>query len=305
MNFKTLLFIQLVRFSALQSTTAHQQHHRRNRQVASLTSLNNQRLRQRLDINHLKLPPIEEDAHFSRIIRGGGIQNDDKEQYNISLSPLAFCSIFGFLGGWTQIICNQKFDIFTAMMTGHFLNMSILLAEKQWKEMLWRVCIILSYVGGTAFGRSIEVKYERLQLQPSSKGVEVNQSSVLQQQQRNNAHFKILAPLVFIIFAVADGVTDSAKISLLAFGNGLIYPSVSYALGGTITHLMTGHTTNCSRLIGGKQVHHKGMKTSLCILGSIIAGGVFGTKVLGLLGDEFPYFSILGFFYGCALLLLL
>ena len=192
------------------------------------------------------------------------------------------------------------------MMTGHFLNMSILFAEKQWKEMIWRCCIILSYVSGTIFGRSIEVRYERQLLQSlDDKGIEVQQQQPKQQQRSSNTHFKILAPLVFVIFAIADKMNDKAKITLLCFGNGLIYPSVSYALGGTITHLMTGHTTNVSRLVGGGQVHHKGMKTSLCILGSIIVGGAFGTKVLGLLGDDFPYFSILGFFYGCALLLLL
>jgi len=302
MNLKNWSFIRLVfGFTALQSTTNAQKHHR-HQQVTSL--LNHHRHQHRLDIssspNHY-LPT-------SQITRGGGIQDDDKEQYNISLSPLAFCSIFGFLGGWTQIICNQKFDIFTAMMTGHYLNMSILFAERQWKEMIWRCCIILSYIGGTIFGRSIEVRYERQALQSSDdKGTEVVQQSSVQQkhQRRSNAHFKILAPLVFVIFAIADKMNDKAKITLLCFGNGLIYPSVSYALGGTITHLMTGHTTNVSRLVGGGQVHHKGMKTSLCILGSIIAGGVFGTKVLGLLGDDFPYFSILGFFYGCALLLLL
>ena len=301
MNLKNWFFV--VGFAALQSSTNAQKHHRRH-----LTSLllnhHRHRHQHRLDISSSSNQYIP----TSQITRGGGIQDDDKEQYNISLSPLAFCSIFGFLGGSTQIICNQKFDIFTAMMTGHFLNMSILFAEKQWKEMIWRCCIILSYVSGTIFGRSIEVRYERQALQSiDDKGTEVvNQSSVQRQQQRsNNAHFKILAPLVFVIFAIADKMNDRGKITLLVFGNGLIYPSVSYALGGTITHLMTGHTTNVSRLVGGGQVHHKGMKTSLCILGSIIAGGVFGTKVLGLLGDDFPYFSILGFFYGCAMLLLL
>ena len=298
MNLKNWSFIRLVfGFTALQSTTNAQKHHRQHQQV---TSLLNHHRHQRLDIS-------SSSNHYTPTsrTRGGGIQDDDKEQYNISLSPLAFCSIFGFLGGWTQIICNQKFDIFTAMMTGHFLNMSILFAEKQWKEMIWRCCIILSYVGGTIFGRSIEVRYERQLLQSTdNKGVEVQQSSV-QQQRRSNAHFKALAPLVFVTFAIADKMNERAKITLLCFGNGLIYPSVSYALGGTITHLMTGHTTNVSRLVGGGQVHHKGMKTSLCIIGSVIAGGVFGTKVLGLLGDDFPYFSILGFFYGCAMLLLL
>jgi len=301
MNLKNWFFIRIViGFTALQSiTNAHK--HQHHQQVTSL--LNHHRHRhQRPDI--LSKPCIP----TSQITRGWGIQDDDKEQYNISLSPLAFCSIFGFLGGWTQIICNQKFDIFTAMMTGHYLNMSILFAERQWKEMIWRCCIILSYVGGTIFGRSIEVRYERQLLQSTDdKGVEVQQSSVQQQQKQrsSNAHFKILAPLVFVTFAIADKMNERAKITLLCFGNGLIYPSISYALGGTITHLMTGHTTNVSRLVGGGQVHHKGMKTSLCIIGSVIAGGVFGTKVLGLLGDDFPYFSILGFFYGCALLLLL
>ena len=303
MNLKNWLFVGFATLQSSTTTDAHQHHHlhRHHRQVTSL--LNHHRHQHRLDISSSSNQCIP----TSQIIRGGGIQDDDKEQYNISLSPLAFCSIFGFLGGWTQIICNQKFDIFTAMMTGHFLNMSILFAERQWKEMIWRCCIILSYVSGTIFGRSIEVRYERQALQSlDDKGVEVQQQQLQQQQKRSsNAHFKVLAPLVFVTFAIADKMNDKAKITLLCFGNGLIYPSVSYALGGTITHLMTGHTTNVSRLVGGGQVHHKGMKTSLYILGSIIAGGIFGTKVLGLLGDDFPYFSILGFFYGCALLLLL
>eukprot|EP00579_Thalassiosira_antarctica_P005272 CAMPEP_0201897610 /NCGR_PEP_ID=MMETSP0902-20130614/46906_1 /ASSEMBLY_ACC=CAM_ASM_000551 /TAXON_ID=420261 /ORGANISM="Thalassiosira antarctica, Strain CCMP982" /LENGTH=286 /DNA_ID=CAMNT_0048430521 /DNA_START=23 /DNA_END=883 /DNA_ORIENTATION=- len=236
------------------------------------------------DISRLSLLPS---SNFYR--RGGDIQEVSDEKYKISLSPLAFTSIFGFLGGWSHALCNKQFDVYTAMVTGHILNLSIFLAEKNWKEALSRISIIGSYFGGVASARSLELKCERGRLEGTS----------------NNHHFKIIATLVVVIFSIADMTKlEKAKIALLTFGFGLVYPSVSAALGGTITHLMTGHTTNVARLVGAKQMRHRGMKTSVCVLGSVITGGFFGTKVLGLLGDEFPYFTVLGFLYAAALLLL-
>mmetsp|Transcript_24184 Transcript_24184/g.50678 ORF Transcript_24184/g.50678 Transcript_24184/m.50678 type:complete len:292 (-) Transcript_24184:159-1034(-) len=223
--------------------------------------------------------------------RGGDIQDvSDDEKYKISLSPLAFASIFGFLGGWSHSICNKKFDVYTAMVSGHIINMSILLAEKQWKKALWRMSVIGSYFGGVASARSIELKCEE------SKTVDNNASAT-------NPHFKIIAALVVVIFAIADKL-EKTKIALLTFGYGLVYPSVSASLGGTITHLLTGHTTNVARLVGANKMRNKGMKTSVCILGSVITGGVFGINSLVVLGDDFPYFTLLGFLYAAVLLLL-
>jgi uncharacterized membrane protein YoaK (UPF0700 family) len=222
--------------------------------------------------------------------RGGGIQDNGDEKYQISLSPLAFASIFGFLGGWSHAVCNKQFDAYTSLMTGHIMNMSMMAAEKKWKEAMWRLSVVSSYIVGTASARFIELKYQK-----SNEGAK---------DAVQNNHFKIIAPIVFTLFVIADGL-QRAKISLLAFGYGLIYPSVTDALGGTITHLMTGHTTKVARILGANQIHHKGMKTSLCILGSVMFGAVFGTSVMDLLGDEFPYFSVLGFLYAGALLLLL
>ena len=227
--------------------------------------------------------------------RGGDIQQQDgdDEKLKISLSPLAFMSIFGFLGGWSHAVCNRKFDCYASLMTGHLLNMSIFLAEKNWKEALWRMSIICSYAGGAATARSIELKFEEKDTAAAAAAAAVS----------TNQHFNMIAPIVFALFIIADRL-ERGKIALLSFGYGLFYPSVSAALGGTITHLMTGHTTNVARLVGGKQMHHKGMKKSTYILCSVISGAVFGTRVMGLLGEDFPYFSVLGVLYFTSLLLM-
>lgn len=173
------------------------------------------------------------------------------------------------------------------MVSGHIVNMSIYLAEKNWKEAAWRISIVGSYFGGVAAARSVEL---RCQTEEDYEG-------------GSTRHFKIIAPAVVAIFCIADKLTK-AKVALLTFGNGLIYPSVSASLGGTITHLMTGHTTSVARNVGGNTMRNLGVKTSICVIGSVVIGGIFGVTLLGVLGDDFPYFSMLGVLYALALLLL-
>jgi len=234
-------------------------------------------------------------VNFRDLIRGGAIESVDvdEEQYKISLSPLAFASIFAFLGGWTHALCNQKFDVYTAMVSGHFINMSVLLARKEWRQALWRISIIGSYFSGVVSGRVIELRC-------ISNPNEVNGK---EPYTSDNQHFKIIAALVVVLFSMAEKLPIFG-IHMLTFGYGLIYPSVSAALGGTITHLLTGHTTNIARLVGANQTHHIGMKTSLCVLVSVLMGALFGTIAMGILGEEFPYFATLGFFYASMLILL-
>lgn len=216
------------------------------------------------------------------------------EQYKISLSPLAFMSIFAFLGGWSHALCNKRFDAYTAMVSGHIINMSVSLAEKDWKEAFWRMSIIGSYFGGVSTGRYIEMKCE---------GGKDEKNKGVKDAAQNNQHFKIIAALVVVIFALAEKL-EKVQVDLLTFGYGLIYPAASSYLGGTIVHLLTGHTTNVARLVGANQIHHKGMKTSVCILSSVILGAIFGTKSMSVLGADFPYFTMLGFLYAAVLLLL-
>jgi uncharacterized membrane protein YoaK (UPF0700 family) len=231
--------------------------------------------------------------------RGGALQTTtNDEQYKISLSPLAFMSIFGFLGGWSQALCNKKFDSFTAMVTGHIINMSIFIAEKQWRQAFRRMSVAVSYFSGVAIARFIEINCEK-STNDKSKAVTVKDKDVTP----NNQHFKVIAGLVIFIFALSEKL-EKIQVNLLTFGYGLIYPAVSATLGGTIVHLLTGHTTNVARLVGANQVHHKGMKTSVCILGSVISGAIFGTNAMAVLGDEFPYFTMLGSLFAAVLLLL-
>ena len=229
--------------------------------------------------------------------RGGAIQSvNHEEQYKISLSPLAFSSIFAFLGGWSHALCNIKFDVYAAMVSGHIINMSILLAEKQWKKALWRVSVIGSYFVGVASGRHIELRCMKSYNEKRKNLKEKDAAPV-------NEHFRIIALLVVSVFSVAEKL-EKIQVNLLTFGYGLIYPAVSATLGGTITHLLTGHTTNVARLVGAKEFHHKGMKTSVVILGSVVAGAVFGINAFKVLGEEFRFFTLLGFIYAAALLLL-
>lgn len=203
-------------------------------------------------------------------------------------------SIFAFLGGWSHALCGKKFDAYTAMVSGHIINMSVFLAEKKWKEAFWRMSVAGSYFGGAASGRYIELKCQ---------GSKDEQSKALKDADPNNQHFKLIAGLVVIIFAMAEKL-DKIQVNLLTFGFGLIYPAASSYLGGTILHLLTGHTTNVARLVGGNQRHHKGMKTSVCIIGSVIFGAIFGINVINLLGPDFPCVAMLGVLYAGVLLLL-
>lgn len=236
-------------------------------------------------------------ASVNKLTRGGSIEsiNVNEEQYKISLSPLAFASIFAFLGGWTHALCNQKFDVYTAMVSGHYINMSVLLARREWRQALWRISIIGSYFSGVVGGRVIELRC-------ISNKNEVGDDSK-EPYASDNRHFKIIAALVVVLFAMAEKL-PIFELHMLTFGYGLIYPSVSAKLGGTITHLLTGHTTNIARLVGANQTHHTGMKTSVCVVVSVLTGTVFGAISMGMLGEKFPYFAILGILYALMLLLL-
>ncbi|KAL7552074.1 hypothetical protein ACHAWF_015326 [Thalassiosira exigua] len=229
--------------------------------------------------------------------RGGGDRSrsaGDGGPSKPSLPPLAFASLFGFLGGCSHVICNRYFDVYTSLLTGHYLNLSTLAAEGNWRKAAWRASILGSYVGGTALARAVEVRCER----SAEGGADAA---------TKNGHFKLLAPMALASLAIADRLAD-AKVALLAFGYGLIYPSVTFALGGTILHLMTGHTNNVSRQLGGslagKPMNRGATKASLCTLASVFSGAVFGVKLMGMLGKEFPYFTVLGLIYATAMLLL-
>lgn len=234
---------------------------------------------------------------FSLSQRGGALQTTtNNEQYKISLSPLVFMSIFAFLGGWSHALCNKKFDSYTAMVSGHIINMSIFIAEKQWKEAFWRMSVVGSYFGGVASARFLEMNCAK-SIEEKSKTPNDKDASP------NNHHFKVIAGLVIFIFASSEKL-EKIQINLLTFGYGMIYPAVSAKLGGTVVHLLTGHTTNVARLVGANQLHHKGMKISICILGSVISGAIFGTNAMAVLGDEFPHFTMLGLLFAAAMLLL-
>lgn len=219
--------------------------------------------------------------------RGGNVHEvRSDEKHKISLPPLALVTMFGFLGGWSHALCNKKFDCFTAMVSGHILNMATFLAEERWGEALWRLSIVGSYFGGAASARSIEVTCD---------GGGVGGPA--------RRHFRVLAPLVAAVFAVAEA-WEGATVAILAFGHGLVFPSATAALGGTIPHLLTGHTTNVARRTGARDTRGPGMTTSLCVLSAVVGGAVFGTRLLAQLGDVFPHFALLGCLYAVALSLL-
>lgn len=178
------------------------------------------------------------------------------------------------------------------MVSGHIVNMATLLEEGRWREALWRLSVIGSYFGGAASARSIEVACD-----DDDGDGEVGGAA-------RNRHFKILAPLVAAVFAAAEASREGAQVAVLAFGHGLIFPSATAALGGTIPHLLTGHTTNVARRAGAGDFRSRGLRTSLRVLGAVVGGAVVGARLLGRLGEPFPHFALLGCLYAAALTLL-
>jgi len=265
-------------------------HHKQNRR--SLTT------EERIHIPRLDFipSPSKDDEYLNSngvtlFNRGGNL--DVATKRNIILSPLAFASIMALLAGYSHVLCLQKFRTFAAMMSGNIISMSIDMAGKRWNDALWKSSLFGGYFLGTASVRSIELLCHR----------------------KGHEHLKIVAPIVAVVFATAEKLIGSSSnylsdgktfIFLLTLGYGMVYASVTQALNGTITQLLTGHLTKLGsaipdRFLGPTKQWNKGIMTSVCILGSFVIGCTFGSQVLHVVSEDFPVFAILGSVYALVL----
>jgi len=229
-----------------------------------------------------------------------------KPESQNTIHPLAFASIMAFLAGYSDVLCVKKFHCYAAMMSGNIVTMSIALGERKWKDAMWRLSLVGSYLVGAASVRSIELSCQK-------QRVESNEES-----QKSKKHLKIVAPIVAAVFAIADRAIGKSAIisegghmwnlSLLALGYGMVYASANQALNATITQLLTGHVTKLGsavsdRFLGTARQWNKGVVTSVCILGSFVIGGTVGGQILSLIPKEFPLFTLLGIVYALLLAL--
>ena len=243
----------------------------------------------------------------TKVGRGGGVDNNKR-----CIHPLAFTSIMAFLAGCSDILCIRRFQCYAAMMTGNIVSMSIALAEQNWEEVFWKLSLIGSYFVGTISARSTEWMCQR-------------RTSLHGKVTRPR---KVIAPVIFATFAIADRLTRvspvgsisekqkwNVAIPILALGYGMVYASANQALNGTITNLLTGHVTRVGsavsdRFFSGERKWNNGASVSLCILGSFILGGMFGTVFEDVLkfmplqsGQDSPVFTVMGIVYAVVLTL--
>jgi uncharacterized membrane protein YoaK (UPF0700 family) len=132
----------------------------------------------------------------------------------------------------------------------------------------------------------------------------------------------VIAPIVIVIFAIAEKLLSSTSssssegkykivIPILALGYGMVYATANRALNATMTQLLTGHVTKLGSsfsdyLIGGGSKPWSGKKEvimSSCILASFVSGGVVGSRLLALVATGFPLFALLGLVYALVLVL--
>ena len=239
--------------------------------------------------------------------RGGNIDSDssNKLQRSNSIQPLAFASIMASLAGCSDAICYKRFNCYAAMMSGNVVTLSIAIAERQWKDVMWKASLIGSYMLGSASVRSIETFVSRrfTSEYPTS-------------QAKQRKHHKVVASIIVVVFAIANEILlkndDDSHVTklaegyaLLAWGYGMVYATANQALNGTITQLLTGHITKMGTAISdvlfGRSITDttKDMyKFSACILGSFIIGGIIGGQFVS---SDLPLFSLLGVIYAIVL----
>lgn len=230
--------------------------------------------------------------------------------------PLSLASIFAFLAGYSNVLCYSKFQCYATMMTGNIVTMSIYLGEQQWKDALWRCTFVVCFLVGSVISRVIELGGQRCSSSSSS-----SRSGMTVSQQKQN-HCKVIAPIVIVIFAIAEKLLSSTSssssegkykivIPILALGYGMVYATANRALNATMTQLLTGHVTKLGSsfsdyLIGGGSKPWSGKKEvimSSCILASFVSGGVVGSRLLALVATGFPLFALLGLVYALVLVL--
>eukprot|EP01083_Nonionella_stella_P101073 286052_1 len=188
-------------------------------------------------------------------------------------------------------------------MSGNMVLLSVALAERKWKTMLWRLSLIGSYFAGAAGVRSIELLHRQR-----------TESELSSTTQKPNQHLKIIAPIAAAVFIIGDKLIQTSPITnghnwnftVLALGFGMVYASMNQALNATITQLLTGHVVKLGsaisdRFLGGENRWNKASLTSVCLIGSFIVGGALGTLVLPLTPNDFPIFSLLGIVYALVL----
>jgi len=224
-------------------------------------------------------------------VRGGG--NSQKP----SMPPLAFASSMSFLAGYSDVICFQKFQCYTSMMTGNLIMLSISLAEGNWIEAVRKSSLIISFFIGACISRSFELLCKD------------KQNSTM--ETRSKIHLKRIAPIVFVLFSMYDCVTTTQEWAkyTLALAYGMVYSAANQALGATITQLMTGHITKLGfavsdRFIGRQKRWNPGSLMSLCIVSSFVVGAVAGLQpLLSSFGNGDSVFTIIGLLYATLLLI--
>jgi len=264
-------------------------------------------------------------GHVARFHRGGGhvvaastdtaTLQHRQQRFCIFSQPLSLASIFAFLAGYSNVLCYHKFQCYATMMTGNIVTMSIFLAEQQWNDALRRLIYVTCYLVGSVISRAIELGGQRCSSSSTSSGSGKTES----QQQKQ--HYKVIAPMVVAIFAIAEKILSSSSsssevkynivIPILALGYGMVYATANRALNATMTQLLTGHVTKLgssfsdyliccgSKPWSGK----KEVIMSCCILASFVLGGVTGSRLLDMVATGFPHFALLGLVYASVLVL--
>ena len=208
-------------------------------------------------------------------------------------TPNKLVAGFAYLAGVADTVTYHRHNMYANMMTGNTINFAYSLGSGLWLDCFFYISIILSYVGGIAAFRRVDLRREYA--------------------------LSTVAPLVLVLFTLTDIITlrsGGSRWAMLCVvsASGLVNAACADATG-TITAMLTGH---CQKLgnfvtdaVSGAANYADGVaaRKSLFVMAifafGVASGAAFERLVPLAIRSAFPIpaYSVLGVAYAAMLVL--
>lgn len=235
-----------------------------------------------------------------------------------TLSKEAYTTLAAYMMGTAAVVCQNRFDCFASVMTGHIISLVTAVTEFEWKDVAKHGSMLTGFGTGVALFRRVDVniknKFELHCRQPAPNVKPVSPSNAV-----------VAAPLILALLCSADIVfhlsrNDSAisstllgailrhlSLPILSLAFGFCNAAASDATGGVITFAMTGHATAVFRSLADGGITGKARTSARALAGFVsgvalasLAANVQKTRSSSI---KIPVFSCMGVIFALLLML--
>jgi uncharacterized membrane protein YoaK (UPF0700 family) len=186
-----------------------------------------------------------------------------------------FVSLLAVLSGAANVVCFQRFQFFTTMMTGNLIRCATAFAELRFTDAAFYAGMMWSYLAGVAIFRLVDLHNQKQQLRPTTRAV---------------------IPATLLTFFLSDVVSvtkykTAAQPLLLAAGFGIVNAAGIDATA-TVTNAATVHITKIGLgLVDGVYLgaRRKGTRTGMRFIGSFFISVLLTTVLYQWIVVEQPW----------------